>query len=289
MTPMTSETARLAEPVQPNLEPSPLAPGFQEHKVWIILPAFNEANGLAALLEKIRRQFESPALDYEVIVVDDASIDGTGEVASNASFHMPLRVCTHATNQGLAGALRSGFIEAVTCGRSGDVVITLDADNTQQPGTMSRLLQMINDGYDVVIASRYQPGSRVLGVPPGRRLMTWCARHLFRLILPIRGVRDYTCGYRAYRLDTLRRAMEVYGDSFISETGFSCMVDVLLKIRHLDVIFGEVPMVLRYDHKFGPSKMPVGRTATRTCRLLLQRRMERKPVVAGREQGLAAK
>lgn len=275
MTPITSETVHSPEVLAE--QQAPVAADFQERKVWVVLPAYNEEAGLGELLEKIRHQFESPALDYEVIVVDDASTDQTGEIASRASFHMPLRVHTHRENRGLAGALRSGFGEAVSAGRPGDIVITLDADNTQQPGTMSRLLQMINDGYDVVIASRYQPGSRVLGVPANRRLMTWLARQLFRLILPIRGVRDYTCGYRAYRIDVLRRAMDLYGDSFISERGFSCMVDVLLKMRHLDIVFGEVPMLLRYDHKEGPSKMPVARTAARTIQLLVRRRLERKP------------
>ncbi len=258
--------------------PGPAAFGeFHGHKIWIVLPAYNEAEGLPPLLEKIRQLFDSPAVDYEVIVVDDASQDRTGEIASGASFHMPLRLCTHLHNQGLAGALRTGLNEALANGRSGDVIVTLDADNTQQPGTIARLLQMIGDGYDVVIASRYQPGSRVLGVPANRRLMTWCARQLFRVLLPINGVRDYTCGFRAYRFDVLDRAAATYGEDFVSEQGFSCMVDVLLKLRHFGTVFGEVPMLLRYDQKHGPSKMPVGRTASQTVRLLLRRRFERKP------------
>jgi dolichol-phosphate mannosyltransferase len=251
-----------------------------ESKIWIVLPAYNEEQGLGELLQKIRRQFESPAINYEVIVVDDASQDRTGEIASQHSFHMPLRLKPHSRNQGLAGALRTGLNEALAQGRPGDVIITLDADNTQQPGTMSRLLQMISDGYDVVIASRFQPGSRVLGVPANRRLMTWCARQLFRTLLPIPGVRDYTSGYRAYRYTALREAADAYGEQFVSEKGFSCMVDVLLKMRHFGTVFGEVPMLLRYDQKQGASKMNVRRTATQTIRLLLRRRFEPKPELA---------
>jgi dolichol-phosphate mannosyltransferase len=246
-------------------------------KLWIILPAWNEEAGLPPLLQKIGEQFELSPQNYEVIVVDDASADRTGEIASRASFQMPLRLCTHETNQGLAGALRTGFNEALAAGSAGDVIVTLDADNTQQPGTIHRLLQMIDDGCDVAIASRYQPGSRVLGVPANRRFMTWAARWIFRWILPIPGVRDYTCGFRAYRFETLQAATRVYGDSFVSEKGFSCMVDVLLKLRYFGIVFGEVPMLLRYDQKHGASKMNVGRTATQTVQLLLRRRFERPP------------
>ena len=252
-------------------------PELQEQKIWVILPAYNEEVGLPPLLEKIRQQFESPALNYEVVVVDDASKDRTAEFASAASFHMPLRLCSHKDNQGLAGAMRTGFNEVLAAGTSGDIIVTLDADNTQQPGTIARLLQMMHDGYDVAIASRYQPGSRVIGVPASRLFMTWAARWIFRCLLPIPGVRDYTCGFRAYRFDALQTAASAYGSSFVSEKGFSCMVDVLLKMRHFDLVFGEVPMLLRYDQKHGPSKMNVGKTATQTVKLLLRRRFEGSP------------
>ncbi len=252
-------------------------PEIQEQKIWVVLPAYNEEVGLPLLLEKIRQQFESPALNYEVVVVDDASKDRTSEYASAASFHMPLRLCSHKVNQGLAGALRTGLNEVLAVGISGDIIVTLDADNTQQPGTIARLLQLIHDGYDVVIASRYQPGSRIIGVPANRRLMTWGARWIFRILLPIPGVRDYTCGFRAYRFDAIQAAANAYGDSFVSEKGFSCMVDVLLKMRHFGLVFGEVPMLLRYDQKQGPSKMNVGKTALQTIKLLLRRRFEGPP------------
>lgn len=250
---------------------------LREPKIWVVLPAFNEEVGLPPLLEKIRQHFESPVRDYEVVVVDDGSRDRTLEVAQHAASYMPVRVVPHDENSGLAAALRTGFETALLAGMDGDVVVTLDADNSQQPGTIARLLQLIEDGYDVAIASRYQPGSRVIGVPAHRRLMTWGARWLFRCLLPIPGVRDYTCGFRAYRFEALRIASDAYGKQFVSEKGFSCMVDVLLKMRHFAFVFGEAPMLLRYDAKDGPSKMAVGRTARQTIRLLLKRRFEGPP------------
>ena len=241
--------------------------------VFIVLPAYNESLGLPSLLKKIQLTFAANQRAYRVIVVDDCSTDNTAEIASQHSFSMPLNVVQHQVNQNLPGALRSGFQEANRLASPGDVIVTMDGDDTHEPGTINRLLQMIDDGYDVVIASRFQAGSRVCGVPLLRVLMAWGARMMFKTIMPIDGVRDYTCGYRAYRASVLRHSMEYYRDEFVSEAGFSCMADVLLKMRRFGFIFGEVPMLLRYDQKQGGSKMQVGKTMWLSLKLLMKRRL----------------
>lgn len=241
-------------------------------QVVVVLPAFNEELGLPSLLGKIKRTCTEVGRDYTVILVDDASTDDTALVGKEAALHMPIRLVRHEQNQGLAGAIRTGLTEAAQITRPGDVIITMDSDDTHEPGTIHRLLQMIADGYDVVIASRYQPGSRVMGVPINRLWMTWGARWLFKFLMPIEGVRDYTCGYRAYRHTPLKHTIEFYGEEFVSEKGFSCMVDVLLKMRRFGFAMGEVPMLLRYDQKQGASKMRVAQTMMQTITLLLKRR-----------------
>jgi len=243
------------------------------YTTFVMLPAYNEAEGLPSLLEKIKQVFAINAQPYHVIVVDDASTDDTSEIAITAAEDMPLTLVRHQTNQNLPGALRSGMMKAIEMGATGDVIITMDGDDTHPPGSINCLLQKISEGYDVVTASRYQIGSRVMGVPFNRVLMTWGARMLFRMAMPIPGVRDYTCGYRAYRFDVLRDTMDHYGDEFVSEKGFSCMADVLLKMRRFKYVFGEVPLLLRYDQKQGVSKMAVRRTVMLTLKLLLKRRL----------------
>jgi len=98
------------------------------------------------------------------------------------------------------------------------------------------------------------------------------ARLLFTTLFPTRGVRDYTSGYRAYRVSVIREAFAAYGDDFVGETGFSCMADVLLKLRKQGVVFGEAPLRLRYDLKGGESKMQVFRTIGLTLKLLARQR-----------------
>ena len=241
-------------------------------KVYVVLPAYNEEGGLPDLLSAIKNVFAINGRDYHVIVVDDCSTDGTAEVARNASFDMPLTLVQHAVNQNLPGALRTGFETAMKFAADNDIVITMDGDNTHPPAIMNLLLQKIAEGYDVMIASRFQNGSRVCGVPASRVITAFGARMLFKIIMPIEAVRDYTCGYRAYRANVLRGTMEFYGEQFVSEKGFSCMADVLLKMRRFKYVMGEVPMLLRYDQKEGGSKMAVFQTTMLTLKLLVKRR-----------------
>ncbi len=248
-------------------------PQHADRRALIVLPAYNEEESLPPLLDAIERTLSAARVNYHVLVVDDGSGDGTARVASQASFRMPLTLVRHEQNRGLAAALRSGLEAAVRASGAEDVIFTLDADNTQPPGLMPRMMSMVAEGHDVVIASRFQPGSRVVGVPWNRNLMSLAARGLFSVALPIRGVRDYTCGYRAYRATALRDAINKYGNDFVTETGFSCMVDVLLKLRGQGLVMGEAPMILRYDQKGGASKMRVVRTALQTLSLITRRRL----------------
>ncbi len=261
--------------VEAELSRPPQRSGGRGGRVIVALPAYNEGESLTPLLEGVRTALEAAGLDYLVIVVDDGSADDTALIASHASFSMPVVLVEHSVNQGLAAALRTCFTAALAHSQPGDVIVTMDSDNTHPPGLMARMVGLIREGHDVVIASRYQPGARVIGVPWHRNLLSYGARALFQTVFPINGVRDYTCGFRAYREDVLRRAIVHYGDAFVSETGFSCMADVLLKLRKFRLIIGEAPMILRYDSKRGVSKMRVARTVWQTLRLIARRRLRR--------------
>jgi dolichol-phosphate mannosyltransferase len=114
-----------------------------------------------------------------------------------------------------------------------------------------------------------------MGVPFYRSVLSRAASLLLRITFPTPGVRDFTSGYRAYRAGMLRRAFATYGDDLVAESGFACMVDILLKLRRLGAIMNERPLILRYDFKYGVSKMHVLKTAAGTLALLLRRRLGR--------------
>lgn len=241
-------------------------------KVWIVLPAYNEEQGLPRLLDRIDEAMEEAGLRFEVLIVDDGSTDGTVGVSELWANKMDLRVRSHASNQGLGQTLRDGVEWACSLASPDDIVITLDADNTHTPELIVRMVRMIREGHDVVIASRFAKGSHVRGVPFKRRFMTMAARIVLKAVFPIRGVSDYTCGYRAYRAGLLQKTT---GDDpdFFDQDGFQVMVDILLKLRRIPgLVFGEAPLILRYDLKEGASKMNVAATARNTLSLVLKRR-----------------
>jgi len=241
--------------------------------VIIALPAYNEERTLPVLLARIRESMEENRIEYRVIVVNDGSTDATASAVDKLVEHMPVVRVDHEENRGLGETIRTGLLAALDGAKDNDIIVTMDSDNTHTPGLIARMVRGIREGNDVVIASRFRPGARILGVPLYRRVLSNAASWAFRLALPTPGVRDFTCGFRAYRVAILRRAIAAYGETFVAESGFSCMVDILLKLRRLDAIIGEVPLILRYDLKFGVSKMLVLRTTLDTLRLLVSRRL----------------
>ena len=253
------------------LEPRPPRPAARA-RVIVVLPAYNEERSLGTLLERLDRAMREDDLPYEVVVVDDGSSDGTTRLVGRYAGDLPVRLERHPVNLGLGATIRDGLKSAVAVAADDDIVVAMDADNTHSPGLIRSMVGAIREGADVVIASRYRPGSRIRGVPWHRRALSLGARVLLQVVFPIPGVRDYTCGYRAYRARVLRDAFGRYGDDFVSQAGFQCMVDILLKLRRLDAIVREVPLILRYDFKQGASKMKVARTIVQSLALIARRR-----------------
>jgi dolichol-phosphate mannosyltransferase len=247
----------------------------KRRKVYVVLPAYNEEARIGFLLSRIDDAMREAALQFEVIVVDDGSTDATLEIVTAAGKKMPIVSKRHEANAGLGATIRDGLVAAAEMANPRDTIVTMDADDTHAPGLILRMVRMISEGCDVVIASRYQPQARVIGVPLVRRAMSRAASTLFRVVFPINGVRDYTCGYRAYRAEVIQNAIGQYGPAFVDEDGFQSMVDILLKLRKMNLVFGEVPLILRYDFKEGASKMKVLRTARKTLSLMVRRRLGR--------------
>lgn len=245
--------------------------------ITIVLPAYNEERTIGPLLESIKDAMEEDGLAYNVLIVDDGSIDQTAEVVGDYASNMPIRLLQHPVNKGLPEAIKTGLFSAANQLDDRDIVITMDADNTHSPGLILRMVRLLKEGSQVVIASRYQPGSHIRGLSRTRRLLSYGANLMFRILLPIPGAKDYSCGYRAYRASILKEAFCRYGETFISQPGFSCMIDILLKIGRLDPIVNEVPLILRYDLKDSASKMNVAGNVRETLELLLKRflRIER--------------
>ncbi len=221
--------------------------------ISLIVPCFNEAEGLLRLEHELWSVVADLALRgaIDVVFVDDGSRDDTPKLLTSLSERwsqcgIATRVVTHATNQGLGAALRSGFVAA-----RGDVIVTTDSDATYPFAEIPRLLAVLERGADVVTASPYHPDGGVLNVPAYRLLLSRGASTLYRAVLG-RGVHTYTSIFRAYRRNVLT-AVGFEARGFLSGT------ELLVNAMLAGFRVAEYPTVL-HARRFGSSKAKLART-----------------------------
>lgn len=228
-------------------------------KIWVLLPAYNEAEALSILIPDIRTTLASKG-PFEIILVDDGSSDDTLRKSKGWGTISPVKIISHPKNRGYGAALLSGYVWAIQNAQATDIVASLDADNTHQPSYISELVAKIEAGFDVVTASYAMAGGRAEGVPFLRRLMSLAANTLFRLFLPIQGARCYTNGFRAYRASALQAAYQRYGARLIENTGFPGGTELFVKVCRLGACAAEVPFTLYYQNRGKASKIRFGNT-----------------------------
>lgn len=252
--------------------------------LYILLPAYNEDQALPSLLKDIEQI--SAQIPHQTVIVDDGSTDHTADVVRKfAQTHPNIHIVSHSQNQGLGAALNSGFQFVLNFNQyydnlweerlikhqlAPDMVITMDADNTQPADCIPKLYEAICSGADLVIASRYVSGGEQNGLSLGRRGLSWGAGRVMHYFAPIKGVRDYSCGYRAYRLALLAEGTRQYGPEIIKSRNFSGMVELLLKVAPFAECVTEIPLKLHYELKKGASKMKIWQTIWGYVQLIYQ-------------------
>lgn len=226
--------------------------------IFVLLPAYNEADSLPQLLPKIRESLGSSGMPYTVLVCDDGSSDDTAAVLASYAGTLPLEVITHKINRGLGETSRDLFERAAELAAPEDVIVRLDCDDTHEPELILRMVAALDEqNVDVIIASRFQPGGGQIGVDAYRAFISRSANLFMKVFFPVPGVREFSCGYRAYRAEIIQKAIGFYGNLFIQlkGLGFTGTLEKLVKLHLLGARFGEIPFVLRYDQKVSDSKM----------------------------------
>lgn len=225
--------------------------------IWAVLPAFNEEASLEKLLTQLDATLRRHDERYRLVVVDDGSRDATAEILERLAAAFPLDVITHPINRGLGESERDGFEFVAARCASDDVIVRVEGDDTHDPEYIFALIERLNAGADVVNTSRFQPGGGQLGVDGYRAFISRCANLFMQQVFPIRNVRDFSCGFRAYRARVIKDAIRIFGDNFIQlrGLGFTSTLEMIVKLNLLGCRFAEVPFVLRYDQKRSPSKM----------------------------------
>ncbi len=240
----------------------------QQRCVYLGLPAFNEELAIAPLFERIRAARvdlvnSGLASDLKVLLYDDGSTDNTAEQVRKQSHGLEVFLLSPERNGGLGVALRGLFTQFLDQAQSQDVLVVMDTDDTHDPDQIAELLvTMDQQGLDVVIASRYRKGARITGVPSYRQVLSLGFAGLIKVTLPVKGVLDYSCGYRVYTHRTLSGLLTESGFP-LQESGFASMPEVLIRLRGQSLTFGEIPLKLAYDRRLTVSKMQAGQNSRR--------------------------
>lgn len=225
--------------------------------IYILLPAYNEEHALRPLVEKIDRAMRDMHSSYRIVVVNDGSQDGTGQILEELHHQFPLDVITQKYNRGLGESARDGFERIAEMASPEDIIVRMDCDDTHDPKYIPVMVAKIKDGYEVVTTSRYAPGGGQIGVDWYRRLISRIANLIMKSFFPIPGVQEYTCGFRAYRASLIQDAIAIFQNRFIDlkGMGFTGTVEKMIKCKMMGARVAEVPFVLRYDQKQSTSKV----------------------------------
>jgi len=250
-----------------------------KNKIFYILPTFNESLNITSLLKKFDNFYKKKNISIIIVFVDDGSTDDSVKkiitIKKKICKKIKIKIIKHKKNYGLGVALKTGFNFCFKFAHSNDVIVTMDTDNSHTIDLSFKMIKkIIFDNNDVVIASRYRKNSKTRGLDNIRKILSVGAALLFKIFFPIKNIRDYTSGFRAFKVKKIRNIYK-RRKNFFSETGFSASADILLKLYSFkkELNFQELPINLRYDLKQGQSKMKILKTIYLNLRLILIRKI----------------
>jgi dolichol-phosphate mannosyltransferase len=216
--------------------------------VLVVVPTYNEIESLEALLGRLRQAVP----DAAVLIVDDASPDGTGELADRLSADDPqVQVLHRERKDGLGRAYLAGFERAISDGR--EFVVELDADGSHDPAALPAMLELARDARaDLVLGSRWVPGGTVVNWPWVRRAISRTGNRYAKVMLRSR-IDDLTSGFRVFRVEALRRL--TFDD--VSSQGYCFQVELAWRLERAGCKVVEHPIEF-VERANGRSKMHIG-------------------------------
>jgi dolichol-phosphate mannosyltransferase len=216
------------------------------NKITIIIPCYNEEEGIEHLKQYLIPCIESLKKEYEVeiLFVDDGSTDKTVERLNTVLADMAeKKIILHKTNQGLGAAQKTGFQHA-----TGNIICTMDSDCTYNPIHLVEMVAMIGEDVDMVTGSPYHPQGEVEGVPKGRLFLSFNLSRFYNLLFN-QGVYTYTSLFRVYKQEVIK-SVKIEADGFLSTA------EILLKSLLAGYRLAEYPTILKL-RKHGSSKINI--------------------------------
>jgi dolichol-phosphate mannosyltransferase len=212
----------------------------------VVIPTYQESDNV----ERFARAVRASARDCDILIADDNSPDGTGELADKVAADLGrMEVLHRPGKQGLGAAYRQGFRWGLDHGY--DVIVQMDCDFSHDPAVINTLLAAVEDGVDCAIGSRYVPGGSTPGWPLHRRALSRYGNRYTAAVLRL-GIKDATGGFRAYRNTALER---IDIDS-TRANGYAFQSEVALRMVQADLRLEEIPITF-VDREYGTSKMSV--------------------------------
>lgn len=212
----------------------------------VIIPTYNEKENLPIIIGRLL----SSVPDVNVLVVDDGSPDGTGDIAESLAEKdeaQRIHVMHRKGKGGLGAAYIAGFKWGLEHGYS--VLVEMDADGSHAPEQLNRLLERLDRGADLVLGSRYVEGGTVVNWPARREILSRGGNLYARLVLGVK-INDITGGYRAYR----REVLEAIDLDAVASLGYGFQVDLAWRVIQAGFTVAEVPITFT-EREIGESKM----------------------------------
>ena len=216
---------------------------------WLILPTFNEAENIEAIVLTSLEQLATTGLEHTILIVDDSSPDGTGEIADRlAGEHPQVRVMHRPLKQGLGRAYLAGFEDALAHGA--ELILEMDSDFSHAPADLPRLIAAAG-AADLVLGSRYVHGGGIENWDLTRRFLSIAGCEYARRMLGVH-IRDLTGGFKCFRAATLERI----DAQTAGAQGYAFQVELTYRTLLLGLLVAEVPIRVR-ERRLGESKMSV--------------------------------
>ena len=216
--------------------------------VWLVIPTYNEAENLEPFVRKVLPLLAVAASEHHVLIVDDSSPDGTGEIADRLAGELDYVSVLHRTHkEGIGRAYIAGF-EQLLAGDS-ELILEMDCDFSHDPADVPRLIAACAAGADLALGSRYVPGGGTRNWGLARRFISWGGSFYARVLLGVR-IRDLTGGFKCFR----RHVLETLDLDAIESKGYAFQIETTYRVLRKGFRVEEIPIVF-VDRTEGTSKM----------------------------------
>ncbi len=214
---------------------------------WLVLPTYNEAENVESIVRAALSQLASTGMDHHVLVVDDSSPDGTGQIADRLATEIDeVQVLHRSAKKGIGPAYLAGFDRALS--RGADLVLEMDADFSHDPADLPRLVAA-SGAADLVLGSRYVPGGGVIDWGLGRRAVSRGGSIYAKVLLGVQ-VNDLTGGFKCFR----REVLESLDLTSVGTDGYGFQIEMTYRAVQAGFRVTEVPILFR-ERRVGASKM----------------------------------